>query len=188
MERRECPECRRKREAEEAVKVTEGLELPEPEGSEKQVARANCIRAGFAGEINPDEKYRNGNPMKVLKSVTSAKTSIGNRDSTLYGFLTDILRRNPALMDRFNSRRKIKYTMLRPENPNPARPGFQGMGLTMILTGMARNLSNPPPSLPTMRKPALSAEEKMENARLLFFTAGWAKRRQTGWRRWCAIN
>lgn len=37
--------------------------------------------------------------MKVLKSVTSAKTFIDNRDSTLYGFLTDILRQNPALMN-----------------------------------------------------------------------------------------
>lgn len=99
MERQECPECRRKREAEEAAKITEGLELPELEGSEKQVAWANCIRARFAEEISSNEKYQNGNPMKVLKSVTSAKTFIDNRDSTLYGFLTDILRQNPALMN-----------------------------------------------------------------------------------------
>lgn len=99
MERQECPECRRKREAEEAAKITEGLELPELEGSEKQVAWANCIRARFAEEISSNEKYQNGNPMKVLKSVTSAKTFIDNRDSTLYGFLTGILRQNPALMN-----------------------------------------------------------------------------------------
>lgn len=53
MERQECPECRRKREAEEAVKVTEGLELPELEGSEKQVAWAKMKKSGIRGKNAP---------------------------------------------------------------------------------------------------------------------------------------
>lgn len=98
----ECPECRRKAEEAAAKKATEGMELPELEGSEKQVKWANTIRGQF---INATRTYNEtcafgrANPridvdkaLSIIASVKTARFFIDNRDMDVYSFLVSASR------------------------------------------------------------------------------------------------
>ena len=79
LESQECPECRRKAEEEAAKAATEGIELPELEGSEKQVKWANTIR----GNMISCAKAQGANMervMQILRTVTTARAFIDTRD------------------------------------------------------------------------------------------------------------
>ena len=104
LARQECPECRRKA-AEEAAKVaTEGMELPELEGSEKQVKWANTIRGQFINAIrtyNETCAFGAGNPridvdkaLSIIASVKTARDFIDNRDMDVLAFLILMSRKN----------------------------------------------------------------------------------------------
>lgn len=97
LEKQECPACRRKAEEEAAKKATEGMELPELEGTEKQVKWANTIRGQF---INATRTYNEtcafgiANPridvekaLSIIASVKTARDFIDNRDD-LFTFLS----------------------------------------------------------------------------------------------------
>lgn len=97
LEKQECPECRRKAEEEAAKAATEGIELPELEGTEKQVKWANTIRGQF---INATRIYNEtcafgaGNPridvdkaLALIASVKTAREFIDSRDDDLLHFL-----------------------------------------------------------------------------------------------------
>lgn len=99
MERQECPECRRKHEAEKAAKITEGMELPELTGSDKQVAWANSIRAKFIEGIKMSEGIKKEAAIKLICKVTDAKTFIDCRFYSLNELLTDLFREQVALAE-----------------------------------------------------------------------------------------
>lgn len=95
LETQECPECRRKAEDEAAKAATEGMELPELEGSVKQVAWANTIRAQFIKNIREfSEMVRGGKKyqlyfakwideseaVNIVASIKEAKTFIDWRE------------------------------------------------------------------------------------------------------------
>lgn len=60
LEGQVCPSCKRAAEEEAAKEITEGMELPELEGSPKQIAWANTIRAKFIDTIRDRSEMHRG--------------------------------------------------------------------------------------------------------------------------------
>lgn len=92
LEKQECLECRRKREAEEAEKIGAGLELPELSGSEKQVAWANTIRAKVVQFIKDHTKPETMMESEAFQTVIKIKTAryfIDHRDESPLVFLSN---------------------------------------------------------------------------------------------------
>lgn len=100
----ECPACRRKAVEEAAKEATKGMELPELEGSEKQVKWANTIRGQFINAIRTYNKtcaFGAGNPridvdkaLSIIASVKTARDFIDNRDMDVIAFLILMSRKN----------------------------------------------------------------------------------------------
>ena len=79
LSEQDCPDCKRKAEEEAAKEATEGMELPELEGSVKQVAWANTIR----GNMIASAKKLGANMdsvLQILSTVTTARAFIDTRD------------------------------------------------------------------------------------------------------------
>lgn len=92
----DCPECAKrareeqhKAEAEEAAKVTEGMDLPELTGTPKQVAWANTIRGQFIALLQKEEGVRMDVALIIIRLYTSASWWIDNR-SVDFGALTNL--------------------------------------------------------------------------------------------------
>ncbi len=114
-----CPECWKKKLAEEnqkAVETAKEMGLPELKGTEKQVAWANSIRLNVIGELYQErldymlheykpeyhEKIRKG--MKqvrnyIIKNKTDASYFIDRRDYSFAEFIKDLERENAVLED-----------------------------------------------------------------------------------------
>lgn len=86
----ECPECRRKAEEEAAKEATEGMELPELDGSEKQVKWANTIRASFIQDVIEAQNIDTEEGLKLISRVTSAKLFIDEREWGIINLLNKI--------------------------------------------------------------------------------------------------
>lgn len=98
LEKQECPECRRKAEDEAAKEATAGMELPELQGSEKQVKWANTIRAQFIEEAR--EKYLNTEKaIEYIASVKEAETFIDWRNETVEELLRVIFAAQPPVTE-----------------------------------------------------------------------------------------
>lgn len=88
LEGQDCPACKRAAEEEAAKAATEGMELPELEGSVKQVAWANTIRAQFIEEARENEAITDvSKAIAVLTAETSAKEFIDWRNASVVDFL-----------------------------------------------------------------------------------------------------
>lgn len=88
LEGQDCPACKRAAEEEAAKAATEGMELPELEGSVKQVAWANTIRAQFIEEARENKAITDvSKAIAVLTAETSAKEFIDWRNSSVVDFL-----------------------------------------------------------------------------------------------------
>lgn len=93
LEAQECPACRKAREIERA---TEGVELPALEGSPKQIAWAESIRAKFVQDIKADKYMDKDDALKTIASCTSAKVFIDERDWGVVNLLNQIKKLTPA--------------------------------------------------------------------------------------------
>lgn len=88
LEGQDCPECKREAEDEAAKAATEGMDLPELEGSVKQVAWANTIRAAFILQARENEAITDvSKAITVLSAETSAKEFIDWRNMHVVDFL-----------------------------------------------------------------------------------------------------
>jgi hypothetical protein len=118
LEKQDCPACRRKAEEEAAKAATEGVELPELEGSEKQVKWANTIRgtmieAARKNSVCADEVK--DKMISVVASVTSAKEFIDNRNLPVEFFVLEISKKRRAV-------KKALEAIQKPaETPAPAK-------------------------------------------------------------------
>lgn len=86
----ECFQCRRKAEEEELKAAIVGIDLPDIEGSEKQVKWAQEIRAQFVATARRYNKVDKIKPyvdfqkaLSLISSVTTAKEFIDNRGKDL---------------------------------------------------------------------------------------------------------
>lgn len=94
LEQQQCPDCRRQAEDEAAKAATEGMELPELEGSPKQVKWANTIRGQFIEAARKHSAITDANKaIAVLASETSAREYIDWRDMSVVDFLKHILKK-----------------------------------------------------------------------------------------------
>lgn len=110
LESQECPACRRKKELEEAEKINSGLELPELEGSEKQIAWATTIRAKivqFIKDHTTPETIKDSQAFKTLQEIRSAHYFIEHRDESAIDFLTNY----------FNAQQEQKEEPVKEEPP-----------------------------------------------------------------------
>lgn len=83
----ECPECRRKAEEEAAKEATAGIELPELEGSEKQVKWANVIRANFIQAARENPVVQEEKAIPFIATLKRAKDFIDFRELPIVDFL-----------------------------------------------------------------------------------------------------
>lgn len=114
----ECPECRRKAKEEAAKEATAGMELPELEGSEKQVKWANTIRgtmieAARKNSVCADEVK--DKMISVVASVTSAKEFIDNRNLPVEFFVLEINKKRRAV------KKALEVIQKPAETPAPAK-------------------------------------------------------------------
>lgn len=79
LETQPCFDCRRKAEEAEALKIIEGMELPELKGTSKQIAWANTIRAQYIKARRDEYAMTDFEILKDLASRTSAKEWIEHR-------------------------------------------------------------------------------------------------------------
>lgn len=105
----ECPACRRKAEEEAAKAATEGMELPELEGSEKQVKWAESIRAQFI-QTAKEKGCSMDAVLQIMRTIKTARDFIDYRDN-------DVL----LFMYHFNEKAKAENEQKPAEAPAPAK-------------------------------------------------------------------
>lgn len=102
LEAEECPRCAGKRRAEQ-VKNSLDFELAELEGSEKQIAWAESIRADKIRESKDNEEF-----IKILGNATSAKLLIENRNEELNTLIEKIIFSNVVIPERLEDEETFK--------------------------------------------------------------------------------
>lgn len=102
LEAEECPKCAGKRRAEQ-VKNSLDFELAELEGSEKQIAWAESIRADKIRESKDNKEF-----IKILGNATSAKLLIENRNEELNTLIEKIIFSNVVIPEKLEDEETFK--------------------------------------------------------------------------------
>lgn len=113
----ECPECRRKAEEEAAKEATAGIELPELEGSEKQVKWANVIRANFIQAARENPVVQEEKAIPFIATLKRAKDFIDFRELPIVDFLMYFCKKQSE------EKAALENALEAAETPEPAKVG-----------------------------------------------------------------